>query len=248
MTQNRPAGKITAEMREERRRRRHRRVIRNRIIFGTVCFLLLLLIVFGITKLVGALLTDDYEKAEVNTLHFNSDGTITVEEIADFSEDGYSTKELKEQVNDMVEEYNTQYGDGALVVDDLTVKKSEVYFRCTYESTEAYQYFSEYGTFCGTIEEALDNGFSFSCIIVPVENGTAGSPIEFDSPYDFSDYKVAIIKENIKVTVPGTIKYISNHSTNLVEGEDNAVVISQADGNNDATEYVYIIYEEDDEK
>ena len=28
----------------------------------------------------------------------------------------------------------------------------------------------------------------------------------------------------------------------------NAVVISQADGNNDATEYVYIIYEEDDEK
>ena len=56
----------------------------------------------------------------------------------------------------------------------------------------------------------------------------------------FAGMQVAIIKENVTVVVPGTITYISNANVDLVEAD--TVTISQADGNEDASDLVYVIY------
>jgi hypothetical protein len=52
---------------------------------------------------------------------------------------------------------------------------------------------------------------------------------------------VVILKENIGVTVDGTILYVSDSNTTLVD--ESTVSIAQADGNEDATQLTYIIYE-----
>lgn len=51
---------------------------------------------------------------------------------------------------------------------------------------------------------------------------------------------MAIIKENINVTVDGTILYVSDACTTMVD--KSTVSIEQPDGNEDATQLTYIIY------
>ena len=96
----------------------------------------------------------------------------------------------------------------------------------------------------GSVDEAREAGYDFSSIIVSVIGDIKGETVEFDNPGYFSGSSVAIIKENTLVSVPGTISYISDYATSI--DTDGNVSITQPDGNNDATSYVYIIFTEDE--
>ena len=93
----------------------------------------------------------------------------------------------------------------------------------------------------GTIEEALEQGFDFSDAFVSVTDGVKGASVE---PLDITsqkDLKIAVVKENINVTVDGKILYVSDSCTTMVD--EDPVAISQPDGNQDATQLTYIIYQ-----
>lgn len=245
MTQ-RKSGVASRELAAERRRRRHRQVIRNRIIFGLACLAILFLIIFGIVKLISGIAGSRYDEADASILKFNNDGTITYEELADFDEEMYSKKEFKEYTKQLIGSFNETMGAESISLDKFKVKDGKAYVRTTYESSDVYSSFTSYQVFIGPVDEAREAGYDFESIICSVVGEIKSEAIEFDSPSFFSGYNVAVVKENTRVSIPGTINYISKYSTQVID--DHTVSIMPDDGNVDATDYVYIIFTEDEQK
>ena len=74
-----------------------------------------------------------------------------------------------------------------------------------------------------------------------VTDGAKGDSVGTDQVLADTEKNVLILRENITVTVEGTILYVSDESTTVESGD--TVSIAKADGNEDATTLPYIIYE-----
>ncbi len=234
-------GVAAKELQAARRKKRHMEVIRNRIIFAAAIAVILLLIIFVISKIIGAIIGAG-QMPETSTLTFNSDGTVTFEEVVDFDTDTYSKSDLEDSTEELIESFNEAYGDEVITLDKIKVSGDTAYLKTTYADASTYASFTTYDCYCDTVENAIDTGYDFSEIFAEVTDGEKGSTVDVDYTTDFAGYNVAIVDENVNVVVPGTINYISNTSTDVIS-EDTAVV-SQADGNTDVTDIVYIIYTE----
>ena len=227
------------ELAAARRRKRHREVIRNRIIFGIACLAILALIIFGISKLISALFGNS-SQVESSKLTFRSDGSVYFEEVTDFDEDIYSKSDLKAYVKDLIASYNETSGEYVISLDDLKVKNSEAYIATTYASYEDYASFTSYPLYFGTIEDASAAGYDFSGNFCEVTDGQKGETVDTDLLTDFAGCYVAVVGENVEVEVPGTVVLVSDTSTEVLDFDE--VGIAQADGNEDATDLVYIIF------
>ena len=233
-------GKLTKEQLEARRKKRRRRVIRNRIIFGSVCALVLALIIVIIVKLFG-LIFGGSSAADVTTLTFKDNGSVVFEEVMDFNTDTYSKSELKSYTKDLIDSFNETYGGKAITLEALSVKGEKAYIKTSYKSAEAYEAFTSYETFESTYDKAIEAGYDFGDQFKAVsEDGSLGEAQVVDAAKTFADSHVVIVSENVKVVVPGNITYVSNADVEITDVD--SVVISQKDGNEDATDLVYIIY------
>ena len=256
MTQKRPAGgnsgmrtRNTArptrqgvaakELQAARRKKRQRQVMRNRIIFGVLCITLLILLITMIIRIGGSIIATG-GAADTSTLTFTKNGQVVFEEVADFDTDVYSKAELKANTKELIASFNDTYGKKAITLKRITYKKGQVYIKTTYKDAECYAAFTSYKTYNGSYAGAIGAGYDFTDMFSVVADGqkAAGQTINADST--FGDYQVAVVNENVNVVVPGQIDYVSESSTEIVN--DHTVSISQADGNNDATDLVYIIY------
>ncbi len=232
-------GVASRELQEARRRRRQREVMRNRIIFAIGCLAVIALIVFLIVKLIGAL-AGSGKMPETSTLTFENDGEVIFEEVADFDTDVYSKAEFKTYTNDLIDSFNDTYGEKAITLDKLKVSGEKVYVKTTYKNADAYSAFTSYQTFNSSFEDAKAAGYDFEELFCITENDTKGTAQPVIASETFAGFQVAIVSENVTVKVPGQIYYISELSTELLDGS--TVSIKQADGNDDATDLVYIIY------
>ncbi len=239
MTDNRRRGVASAQLQEARRRKRYRQVMRNRIIFALVCFLLLLLIVFAIVKLLtrGGSASSS---ADTSTLTFAEDGSIVFEEVTDFDSDSYDKKELQSQSEDLIASFNETYGSDAITLEQLTVKNDSAYMKTSYQDADVYTSFTSYNTYFDSVANAVEAGYDFADTFATVTDGVAGDAIETDGASEFLDYQVAIVEQNVAVTVPGQILYVSSSGARLLS-EDTVSITADAD-NPDVTERVYIIY------
>ena len=247
MTENKTPkkGKVAAkELESARRKRRHAIVMRNRIIFALILLAIVCLIIFGLVKLISGHISK-WDEADTSTITFVDDGSLVFEEITDFDEDTYDAAELKSYIKDLVASYNEAAGDDTIVLNKVSVSSDEAYVRTTYSNYEDYTAFTSYVTYYGSVEDAITAGYDFEASFASVADGVKGDITEVEAEDDFADYRVAIVKENVDVVVPGTIYYISNNSTDVIG--TNTVTIAQADGNEDATDLVYIIFKEDEE-
>lgn len=232
-------GVASRELQAARRKRRQREVMRNRIIFGTGCLAVLALLVFLIIKLIGFVINSG-SIAEASTLTFEKDGQVVFEEVTDFDTDTYSKSELKKYTRDLVDSFNDTYGSKAITLNKLKVSGDKAYIKTTYKDSEAYSAFTSYQTFNGSYEDAAAAGYDFEELFCTVSEGTKGTAQAVIAGDTFTDYQIAVVNENVTVEIPGQINYISDTSTELVD--DHTVSIKQVDGNDDATDTVYIIY------
>ena len=233
-------GRPSKAQLEARRKKRRRRVIRNRIIFGSVCAVALALIIVIIVKLFG-LIFGGSQGADVSTLTFKDNGSVVFEEVVDFDTDTYSKSELKSYTKDLIDSFNDTYGGKAITLEALSVKGDKAYIRTSYKSAEAYEAFTSYETFASIYDKAVEAGYDFGEQFKAVsEDGTLGEAQVVDAATTFADSHVVIVSENINVVVPGTVSYVSNADVEITDV--GTVSISQKDGNNDATDLVYIIY------
>lgn len=243
MTTRRPAPR-SEQMRAARRKKRHREVIRNRIIFGISCALILILIIFIISRIVSAVVGRG-SAADTSTLTFKDNGSVVFEEVADFDKDVYSDKELKRYTKQLITSFNEAAGDDSIVLDKFKIKKDKVYIKTTYSSADIYSTFTSYNVYMDKVENAYDAGYTFAdATFSTVVDGNKLEATEANVIADYAGYYVAVVKENTTVVVPGDIVLVSSISTDVKS--NNTVCISQADGNNDATDMVYIIFEKDE--
>ena len=114
------------------------------------------------------------------------------------------------------------------------------YAKITYASADDYSKFTSLALYTGTVKQAAKKGFDFADAFVSVKDGVKGTSVESLDITSQKKLKVAVIKENISVTVDGEILYVSDACTTMVD--KNTVAIAQPDGNEDATQLTYIIY------
>ncbi len=239
MTEKRRKGVASAQMQEARRRKRYRQVMRNRIIFVMVCLLVVLLIVFALVKLFtrGA---SSSSSADISTLTFSEDGSIVFEEISSFDSDYYDKKELQSQSEDLIASFNETYGADAITLDELKVKDGNAYMKTSYQDADVYTSFTSYNTYLDSVSAAVEAGYDFADTFMSVTDGVAGEAIETEGASDFLDYQVAIVEQNVAVTVPGQLVYVSSSGVTVLS-QDTVSITADAD-NSDVTERVYIIY------
>ena len=188
------------------------------------------------------LVTGVFEKrAEKSTLTLEDDGTIVCEEVTEFEADYYDGSELQSYAREQVAVYNDANGADRVRLERVAVGDGDAYMRTRYQSPEDYRQFTGYEIFQGTIAQAQEAGYTFSDTFVGVENGAKGDSVGSDQVLSDTEKKVLILRENITVTVEGTVLYVSDESTTVESGD--TVSIAQADGNEDATTLTYIIYE-----
>ncbi len=232
-------GVASRELQEARRRKRQREVMRNRIIFGICLLAFALLLIFIIVKLIGLALNAG-KSSDTSTLTFAADGKVVFEEVTDFDTDTYSKSELKSYTNDLIKSFNDTYGSKAISLDKLRVKGDKAYLKTTYKDADCYSAFTSYTTYNASYLDAVEAGYDFGVLFSQVADDKLLEAGVINADTEFADYNVAIVNENITVTVPGAIAYVSNADVELIDSD--TITISQADGNSDATDMVYIIY------
>ncbi|WP_458458716.1 hypothetical protein [Pseudobutyrivibrio sp.] len=232
-------GVASRELQEARRKRRQREVLRNRIIFGISLIAFAVLFIFIIVKLISAIFSSG-KASDTSKLTFTADKQVVFEEITDFDTDTYSKSEFKGYVKDLIESYNDTYGSKAITLNKLKVSGSKAYVKTTYKDAECYSSFTSYNTYNGSYTDAIESGYDFAALFSQVADDKLLEASVVNADEVFADSSVAVVNENVTVTVPGDITYVSNGDVTLVDSD--TITISQADGNADATDLVYIIY------
>lgn len=232
-------GVASRELQEARRKRRQREVLRNRIIFGAGIIIVAALLIFIIIKLIGIALNSS-KAADTSKLTFTADGQVVFEEVTDFDPDTYSKSEFKSYTTDLIDSFNDTYGNKAIALNKLKVSGDKAYVKATYKDAQCYSSFTSYKTYNGSYTDAVEAGYDFAALFSQVADGKLLEANVINADEIFADSYVAVVNENVTVTVPGDITYVSNADITLVDSD--TITISQADGNADATDLVYIIY------
>ena len=232
-------GVASRELQEARRKRRQREVLRNRIIFGAGIIIVAALLIFIIIKLIGIALNSS-KTADTSKLTFTADGQVVFEEVTDFDSDTYSKSEFKSYTTDLIDSFNDTYGNKAIALNKLKVSGDKAYVKSTYKDAQCYSSFTSYETYNGSYTDAVEAGYDFAALFSQVADGKLLETNVINADEIFADSYVAVVNENVTVTVPGDITYVSNADITLVDTD--TITISQADGNADATDLVYIIY------
>lgn len=232
-------GVASRELQEARRKRRQREVLRNRIIFGAGIIIVAALLIFIIIKLIGIALNSS-KTADTSKLTFTADGQVVFEEVTDFDTDTYSKSEFKSYTTDLIDSFNDTYGKKAIALNKLKVSGDKAYVKATYNDAQCYSSFTSYETYNGSYTDAVEAGYDFAALFSQVADGKLLEANVINADEIFADSYVAVVNENVTVTVPGDITYVSNADITLVDSD--TITISQADGNADATDLVYIIY------
>ena len=232
-------GVASRELQEARRKRRQREVLRNRIIFGAGIIIVAALLIFIIIKLIGIALNSS-KTADTSKLTFTADGQVVFEEVTDFDSDTYSKSEFKSYTTDLIDSFNDTYGNKAIALNKLKVSGDKAYVKATYMDAQCYSSFTSYETYNGSYTDAVEAGYDFAALFSQVADGKLLEANVINADEIFADSYVAVVNENVTVTVPGDITYVSNADITLVYSD--TITISQADGTADATDLVYIIY------
>lgn len=238
-------GALSQQLKEARRKKRQKQVMRNRLIFGGGCVAVLLIIILLIVKLFG-FISGVGKKAETSTITFEKDGKVVFEEVVDFDTEIYSKSDLKDYTNDMISSYNDANEDDSIKLNKVSVSDNKAYVKTTYKDVATYSGFTSYQTFNDTYESAIEAGYDFNTKYSMLNEGTKDSAPTLtesqsvDTDTVFAGKRVVAVNENVTVVVPGIIEYVSDANVEAIS--NNTIKISPADGNNDSTSLVYIVY------
>jgi hypothetical protein len=238
MEKERQQSRTSQKRAKAARQKQRTNIVRRRLmVLAVVIVVAVVAIVLLICKGLGI-----FDKIpEASALTVGSDGTVICEEVSDFDEDFYDKSSLKTYIKKEIATFNESFGSGSVKLDKVNVKGTTAYVKVTYVSPAAYVGFTGYELYQGTIADALEAGYDFSDAFVSVSEGEKQDQAKTLDITAQPELKVVILKENIGVTVDGTILYVSDSNTTLVD--ESTVSIAQADGNEDATQLTYIIYE-----
>lgn len=232
----RPANNANSVARRKAIRRK--KLMKKRLILAGMlvgALAVIALIVFLIVKLVSGA-----SFAETTTMKIASDGSITMDEVDDFSESNYDEDELEEYTKKLVDDYNSNGNVGTVKFKKVKVKDKKAYLRMEYSDYNAYKLFTGNELFIGTVGEAKTAGYDFQDTFSSVSDGEKKDAVSVEDMTSDDSKKVILVRANETIITPNDITAISDACT-TIEKKDQ-VSIAQPDGNKDATVLTTIMY------
>ena len=149
--------------------------------------------------------------ASENSIYIYENGKVLSTSIESFDEEVYDKSELRSYMRETISAYNKEMGSTLVRQKSFNLKNGVATSVLHYADAETFTDFFGTELFVGTIPEAMVEGFTFEEEFANVAGGKvmAGTAEEFIND---PDYKVAIFRANTKVTVEGTIYYVSTEN------------------------------------
>lgn len=175
---------------------------------------------------------------DTSTVFIEKKGKITSVDVENLDKDYYDETELESYITEHITDYVAENGK------NVDKKSFEVIdgvakLQMRYESYEDYTKFNGIELYTGTVVKAQAAGYDFDTEFYSVpekleENAKSYSVTKEDVLAD-DDNKVAVIKANLDVQVPGKVLYVSKQNTK-VTAKDTVSITGEE------TALTYIIY------
>ena len=182
--------------------------------------------------------------ADENTVYVEKSGKVLTVDVETFEEGYYSEDELRDFINEEVDAYTADNGNGSVKLSKLTVEDGIAKMEMAYKTVEDYTAFNGIELYQGTAVKALAAGYRFDVDFSKVTEGQISGSATKDEIYEQDDLQVVIIKANTNVQVDGDIKYVSTE--NVTVNGTNTVTISNGGDEEDTSfetdVYTYIVY------
>ena len=190
-------------------------------VVGGLGIILLILIIALAVFFFGSCGTD-YAGADTNTVYVLKNGRIVSTDVEAFDEKTYDKAGLKSYIKETIDTYNAENGMQSLKQKSFDIRGGKAVLVLEYANVDTYEEVNGIELFVGTIDEAKAAGYQFDAQYARMSEGKAITATADDFAKS-EEYKVAIVKSNTKVVVPGEICFVSTQNTDKV-GEDYIVI------------------------
>lgn len=152
-------------------------------------------------------LNKDYD---TTTVYIGKDQEVSEYIVEDFDKSYYDTEELKQNMEQTIQEYNQKNGASDLVVLDqyeLLDDSAKLNVRIKYKSAKDYGSIHNCEFFIGTVKEAREAGYVLDGLhAAEAQSAKTLAPVD-----QMTEEMVAICEEEMDVEVKGDILYISDN-------------------------------------
>lgn len=186
----------------------------------------------------AGLLTACGAQADRTTVYVKESGKVTEEIVESFDKDYYDKEELKDFVDQTIDEYVEETGKRTVKAKGFSVEDQKASITIKYNDFDTYMDFNQETLYAGTVVQAIADGYTLPDEFYPVKDGKLKKTAADKKIKDDDSYKVAITSENIDVVTSGEICFVS---TTDVKIKDEKTVSIQKE-NTDDTSLTYIIY------
>ncbi len=159
---------------------------------------------------------------EESTVFVLKKGKIISTDVERFDTSEYSENDLKEYVEEAVAEYTAEHGKDSVVLKSLTCVDGVATLILEYASAEDYAGFNGIDMYTGSVAEALAAGYKFDTDFAEIGNDSITECMT-SAFINGETYKVAIIKANTNLNVPGNICFASSENVSLVDKKTVAI-------------------------
>ena len=159
---------------------------------------------------------------EESTVFVLKSGKIISTDVESFDTSAYSENDLREYVEQAVTEYTAVHGKDTVALKKLTCVDGIATLILEYASTEDYAGFNGIDMYTGSVAEALAAGYRFDADFAEIGKDSV-KECTSSSFMNGEKYKVAIIKANTNLNVPGNICYASSQNVSLVDKKTVAI-------------------------
>ena len=213
--------KTSAKAKSSAKAKARKRQKTKLVITGILAALLIVVSVVAIFVLGGF----GGKTASENSIYIYKNGKVLSTSIESFDENVYDKSELKSYIRETISAYNKEMGSTLVRQKSFNLKNGVVTSVLHYANADAFTDFFGTELFVGTIAEAMAAGFEFDIPFASV-NGEVKEVTNEAFILD-EGYKVAIVRANTKVTVEGTVCYVSTE--NIADVGNDYVVIAAVD-------------------
>jgi len=141
------------------------------------------------------------------------DGAITAAIIDTLDESYYNSEELTKEVNRAVADYNKSTGAESITVETFEIEGNNVELFMKYAMALDYKAFNNVDFYVGDITNSYNEaGYRFETTFSEVDNGVVlRSEVEREEIFAGLNYSIIVFNEDMEVTVPGKILFISDN-------------------------------------
>ena len=153
------------------------------------------------------------EKIDTSYLKIGNEGSVTSVIVEDFDKAYYTIEGLENMIQEEIFKYN-ETNQNAISLESTVVDKEKpeiVTVTLKFAACDDYSNFNDVQLFYGTVEQALNEGYSLNVSLDSVADD--GTSITMNDIASMSDSYILIMEENGKVLLPKKAVYISSGVT-----------------------------------